>query len=78
MKPNQTLRYKPVTLGGKFNHFEFYLAYLGVALFFIALIVIFADKIDAFMNTKAGALTLVTVFGVIGIAWFVWRIKRIF
>lgn len=41
-----------------------------------ALSILFADKIDAFMNTKAGALTAIAIVGGIGTAWFVWRIKK--
>lgn len=49
MKPNQTLRYKPVKEGGLVNHFEFYLLYLGVTilcLFGAVACVVNAEAID--------------------------------
>lgn len=42
------------------------------------LILLYADRIDAFMNTLAGALTITFIFGVIGVSWFVWRIRKMF
>lgn len=42
------------------------------------LILLYADRIDAFMNTLAGALTIIAVCGVCGVWWFVWTIKKMF
>lgn len=42
------------------------------------LILLYADRIDAYLNTLAGALSIVAVCGAVGIYWFIWRIRKMF
>lgn len=40
------------------------------------LILLYAEEIDRFTNTLAGALTIVGIFGLIGISWLISVIKK--
>lgn len=42
------------------------------------LILLYAEEIDNFMNSLYGAITLVCIFGAVGIYWFIWRIRKMF
>lgn len=42
------------------------------------LVILYADRIDAFLNTLFGAITLVCIFGAVGIWWLIYRIKNMF
>lgn len=42
----------------------------------LALVIAFADKIDSFLNTLPGALLISGVFGIMGVWWFISRIKK--
>lgn len=53
------------------------IACLVIPMVGMSLVLIYADRIDAFMNTRVGAFTIIGIFGVIGISWFVWRIRKL-
>lgn len=40
------------------------------------LVLLYADRIDAFLNTLTGALVIFSMFAIIGLTWLFWRIRK--